>query len=204
MKTKAYILILMIASLLAIAAPVPADSVKDRKHQIKAAFIYNFIKFIDWPEEKISADSKSITIGIVGNNGFLKAFDPIKRKKIMGKNVVIKPFKEFRKKNNSRWKKEIAALKKCHVLFICAYVHEKAETPDELLKAMKDSGVLTIGEMPEFLEKGGVINFIMEKQKVRFEINAAVADRNGLKIRSQLLKLAKRVIKNKQDKEAKD
>lgn len=196
-------MILLIASLLAVATPVQANSDIDREHQIKAAFVYNFIKFIDLPAEKISDDVDSITIGVIGNDDYHAAFGPVKNKPVKGKNIVIKHFKEFyklkklQKKNDSRWKEEIKALKKCQVLYICSSADKKQQMPVELLKALKDSGVLVIGEIPGFLENGGIINFVMEKKKVRFEINAVSAERNGLKIRSQLLKLAKRVLKNK-------
>ncbi|MBW8034759.1 MAG: YfiR family protein [Planctomycetes bacterium] len=207
-KTKTYIWILLIASLLANATPLRADSSTDREYQIKAAFIYNFIKFIDFPVEKIADDVDSITIGVIGDADYPIAFDPIKNKQVKGKNIVIKHFTEFdklkelQKKNDSRWKETIKELKKLQVLLVCFCKDEKPQIPVELLKALKDSGVLVIGEIPGFLENGGVINFVMENKKVRFEINAAAADRNGIKIRSQLLKLAKRVIKNKPQKEA--
>lgn len=191
------------------ASPVRADSANDREVQIKAAFIYNFIKFIDWPEEKIPADSKSITIGIIGGDVTMEAFKPLKDKKIKSKSIVIKKFKgvdelkKIQEKDDSRWKKEINSLKKCHVLFICTYEDEKEKIPAELLNALKDSGILVIGEVPGFLENGGIINFVMENKKLRFEINTSAADRNGLKISSQLLKLAKRVIKEEKPKDTK-
>jgi len=201
-------LILLIATLLAVATPVQADSDIDREHQIKVAFVYNFIKFIDLPAEKNADDVDSITIGVIGDADYHAAFGPVKNKPVKGKKIVIKHFKEFyklkklQKKNDSRWKEKIKALKKCQVLYICSSADKKQQMPVELLKALKDSGILIIGEVSGFLENGGVINFVTEEKKVRFEINTAVADRNGIKIRSQLLKLAKRVLKNKPQKEA--
>jgi hypothetical protein len=191
----------MIASLLAVTLPVRADSAVGRECRVKAAFVYNFIKFIDFPDEKTSAHSKSITVGLLGSGGCSKTFGPIKNKQVKGKNLVIKQLgkldklKELQKKNDPRWKKEIEAIKKYQVLFVCSCADKKQEIPVEILKELKDSGILTIGEVPGFLENGGVINFVMENKKVRFEINTASSDRHGLKIRSQLLKLARRVIK---------
>ena len=210
MKNKIYILVILMLLTAVFAAPVRADSVRDREYKVKAAFVYNFIKFIDFPKEKGSAGSKAITIGIVGSGDFLNAFDPIKSKQIKGKKIVLKQFngydnlKELQKKKDPKWKEILKSLKECQVLFICTCENEKKEIPVELLKALKDSGVLVIGEVPGLLKNGGVINFIMENKKVRFEINVKVAEHNGLKIRSQLLKLAKRVIKNGQHKETKD
>ena len=200
-------MILLIASLLAGATPVRADSTMDRECQIKAAFVYNFIKFIDWSDEKNSDDSEAITIGLLGAGDCTKAFGPIRSKQVKGKKIVIKQLgkldklTELQKKDYPRWKETIKELKKLQVLFICSCEDENPQIPVELLKALKDSGVLVIGETPGLLENGGIINFVTEQKKVRFEINAAVAERNGIKIRSQLLKLAKRVIKNKPHKD---
>jgi len=211
MKNRTYILAVLIL-VLVLALPITqaqTDPESIREHQIKAAFIYNFIKFIDWENEKTPDDSNSITIGIVGGEDFIEAFDPIKSKQVKGKNIVIKQFDEIkkpnklRKKNASVWKEKISALKKCQVLFICTCKDEKPEIPVEILKALERSGVLVIGETPKFLENGGIINFIMENKKVRFEINIEAAKHNGLKISAQLLKLAKRIITKEKPKDRK-
>lgn len=212
MKNKPYILVALVLILLlvSVAPPVRAASAADREYKVKVALVYNFIKFLSFPEEKDSDGSDSITIGVIGDDDYSTAFDSIKNKKVKGKNIAIKQFKAFDKlqelqrKNGSRWKEVIKELKKCQVLFICTCEDEKEEIPVELLKALKDSGVLVIGEMPGFLEKGGIINFVMEDGKVKFEVNNAAATRNGLKIRSKLLKLAKRVIKEEKPKGTKN
>jgi hypothetical protein len=208
MKNKIYIL-LLILTLSGITLVPRAYGASSKEYKVKAALIYNFIKFIDWPDEELSGDSNSITIGIVGGGDFIEAFDPIKSKQVKGKNIIIKLFEEVdkpnehRKKKNSKWEKKISAMKKCQVLFICSYADEKSEIPVEILNALEGSGVLVIGETSGFLESGGAINFIMEGKKVRFEINAKAAEDNGLKIRSQLLKLAKRVITKEEPKNRK-
>lgn len=203
MKDKAYILVIfMLLVALFIDPPaVQAESAREREYKIKAAFVYNFIKFIDWPEEKTPDKDEPITIGVVGSDVFVKAFDPVKNKQVKGRRLAIKRFEEWdklkksQKKNDSAWKDKLEALKKCQVLFICTCESGTKEVPVEIIKALKGSGVLVVGEVPGFLEKGGVINFVTENKKVRFEINSTSAKRNKLKIRSQLLKLAKRVYK---------
>jgi hypothetical protein len=198
MKNKVYILFLLLILSEMTAVPC-AYGAGNSEYQIKAAYIYNFIKFIDWSDESMPADSNSITIGIVGGDDLIKDFNPIKSKQVKGRNIVIKQFDEIKKpnkllkKNAFMWKEKISALKKCQVLFISIFEDEKPEIPVEILKAMKASGVLVIGEIPGFLENGGIINFIMENKKVRFEINAEAAEHNGLKISAQLLKLSKRI-----------
>ena len=188
-------------SLFAAPDAVRAESAREREYKIKAAFVYNFIKFIDWPQEKTPDKDAPITIGVIGSDTVVKAFDPVRNKQVKGRRLVIKRFEEWDKlkksqeKNDSAWKEKLEALKKCRVLFICTCESGKKEVPVEIIKALKGSGILLVGEMPGFLEKGGVINFVTENKKVRFEVNSTSAKRNKLKIRSQLLKLAKRVYK---------
>lgn len=208
---KFYILAVFALMLLAmpIATMAETNSELMREYQIKAAFLYNFINFVDWPKEKMPDNNEPITIGIIGNKDFIKAFDPIKDKKIRGKNIVIKYFKDLKelKKsesgNDSRRKQTIELLKKCHIVFLCTRNSKSIDNSAKIIHALKNSPVLTVGEQADFLENGGNISFLVEKKKIRFEINLDSAKRNNLKIRSRLLKLARRVIKEKKSKDTK-
>lgn len=202
MKNKVYILVILILFAALFATPaMAADSKLNREQQIKAAFIYNFIKFVDWPKEKI-ADSNDITIGIIGKNPFGNAFEAVKGKEIKNNKLVIKYFpqlEQYKAKHKDEYKDEYkdkyqGALKKCYILFICSSEKEHLK---EIINFIKGSSVLTIGDMDGFLAAGGVIKFTMEEKKVRFEINVTAAKRAKLKIRSQLLRLAKRVVEEK-------
>ena len=163
------------------------DSSPIQEYQIKAAFLYNFINFVDWPEEK--ADNSNIIIGIIGKDPFGDAFEPIKNNKVKGKKVLIKRFKSLEELKESS--EQIESLGRCHLLFICFSEKKKLK---EIINLVKDHGVLIVGDMKDFLKSGGMINFLMEDKKVGFEINNAVAKQAKLKIRSKLLRLAKRVI----------
>ena len=202
MKNKSYILLLTLFFLtLGVAQPVRADSKKSKEYQIKAAFLYNFIKFVDWPEEKEEA-KVPITIGIIGSREFIKAFDPIKEKKIKERKISIKYFEGYekiqREKNGDRqWDEKINALKVCHVLMFYNCDSVRVQNPAQILKALKNSPVLTVGEIEGFLMSGGIINFVKEDEKVRFEINNTAAKKAKLTIRSKLLRLAKKVIDEK-------
>ena len=191
MKIKTYILIVIVLSLLAVssAPQARADSTSSREYQVKAAFLYSFINFVDWPEDKLTEDNKQIIIGIIGDDPFGNAFEPIKDKQVKGKDVVIKRFKSFNELNKSDEK--IEAVTKCHLLYICP--SEKDEL-QRIINLVTKYNVLTVGDMKSFLESGGIINFLMEDKKVRFEINNVTAEDSELKIRSKLLRLAKRVI----------
>lgn len=199
MKIKAYIFIVLALALFVvpIAAQAREQSAQSREYQVKVAFLYNFIKFVDWPKEKIGDSNEPIIIGVIGESPFGKAFEPIKNKKVKGKRIVIKQFRSFEelKKSSGKDKAELArkieALRKCHLLFICS---SEKKNLKEIINSVRDHNVLTVGDMEGFLESGGIINFLMEEKKVRFEINVAAAGQAGLKIRSKLLRLAKRVV----------
>jgi len=209
MRIKIYIFVVLALALFAapIATQAKDDSAQSREYQIKAAFLYNFIKFVDWPKEKIPDSNEPITIGIIGKNPFDDAFEPIKDKHVKGRGVVIKRFKGFEElkktgeKDKSGLHPEIDAIRKCHLLFICS--SEKQNLP-KIISSVKGHSVLTVGETPGFLEAGGIINFLIEQKKIRFEINLTAAKRENLKIRSQLLRLAKRVLEEKPSDEAKN
>lgn len=181
----------------AIAQKAGADSTSSREYQVKAAFLYNFLQFVDWPEEKPADGNKPITIGILGKDPFGDAFEPIKGKKVKGRSVIIKRFKSFEemKKSTEKDKPEseqkIEMLTKCHLLFICSSEQKDLK---EIINLVKDYDVLTVGEMNGFLESGGIINCFVEEKKIRFEINLTAAERAELKMRSKLLRLAKRIV----------
>ena len=171
-----------------------AESETSREYQIKAAFLFNFFKFVDWPEEKTVDSNEPFTIGVIGTDPFGKSLEPIKEKEVKGRKVVIKQIKNLKEKESSKNKDAIEALRKCHLLFICSSEKENLLT---IIEALKDASVLTVGETSGFLESGGIINFVMEDKKVRFEINNFAAKQANLKIRSKLLRLARRIIDEK-------
>lgn len=199
MRIKAYNPIVLVLALFTVAIAIGAqtDSASSREYQVKAAFLYNFIKFVDWPEEETANTNELITIGIIGKDPFGNAFEPIKDKPVKGRKVVVKWFKgleELEKssqKDKSQEHPQIEAIRKCHLLFICPSEKERFK---EIINSLKDNSVLTVADTQGFLESGGIINFVIEENKVNFEINVAAAEHAKLKIRSQLLRLAKRVV----------
>jgi hypothetical protein len=183
-----------------ISPKVLADSATSEEYQVKAAFLYNFIKFIDWPREKMADGNEVITIGIIGKDPFGKAFRPIENKQVKGRDVIIKRFKglkepeDSKEKNKSAPHQQIEELKKCHLLFICRSEKQKLK---EILNIVKDHHVLTVADTEGFLEAGNIIEFVMVERKVRFEINMVAGKQAKLKIRSQLLRLAEKIIEEK-------
>jgi hypothetical protein len=204
MKIRLYILLLTSFCLVLVTAPrVHADSEQSQEYKVKSAFLYNFIKFVDWPKEKGIDVNVPIIIGIIGSKDFVKAFEPIKDKKVKDRNVSIKYFADYEKlkkssyTDDSQWDKKMQALKVCHVLMFCSRDSVSIQNSKQIVKALEGLPILTVGEAEHFLESGGVINFLMEDKKVSFEVNAAAAKKNKLKISSKLLRLAKRVIEEK-------
>jgi hypothetical protein len=171
------------------------DGIQASEHQIKAAFLYNFIKFTDWPESKVS-ESNAITIGLLGKNEFGNAFDPIKGKPIQNKQVEIVDFGNFIgfiDSNNSgklQLTSEVERLRKCHLLFVC---NSEKKYYSEIIGAVKGSNVLTVGETEDFLDAGGIITFIPGTEKLVFEISNTAAKEEKIRISSRVLRLARKV-----------
>ncbi len=201
MKVKVYILMLLMLPLFAVPDTVQADSKHAKEQRVKAAFLYNFIKFVDWPKEKTADSNEPIIIGIIGSDPFGDAFDAIKDKQVKDRKIVINRFRGLDELEKSTEKHpQIEAIRECHLLFIC---RSEKQNLTETINLVKDYSVLTVADSEGFLESGGIINFLMEEKKVRFEINVIAAKRAKLKIRSKLLRLAKRIVEEKPADEAK-
>jgi hypothetical protein len=175
-------------------ASADTSSARFKEYEVKAAFIFNFLKFIDWPQEKTGGDNNQIVIGIIGEDPFGPAADIFKDKSVEEHKLVIKRFESFEqwKKMEEKSKKaRLEELKSCHLLFICPSEQKQIR---DIIEIVHNSSVLTVADADGFIEVGGMINFFTEDNKIRFDINQGAAEKAGLKIRSQLLRLAKRVV----------
>lgn len=198
-RSKLYILIVVYFGVQAalITPQAFAASASSREYQVKAAFLYNFIQFTEWPAAKIADNNNAISIGIIGDDPFGAAFDPVKEKSVKNKKMVIKRFGRFTElikganEDKSKSAENTEALRKCHVLFVC---DSEKENLSKIIEIVKDSAVLTVGQSENFLDDGGIIRFIKEAEKVAFEVNIIAAKEAGVQVSSQVLRLAKRVI----------
>lgn len=175
-------------------APAETSSAKYKEYEVKAAFIFNFLKFIDWPEEKTTGNNNQFVIGIIGEDPFGPAANVFKDKSVEDHKLVVKRFEgieQIRKLSEKDKNESIDALKHCHLLFISQSEQKQIR---DIIEIVGNSSVLTVADTDGFIEAGGIINFLTEENKIRFDINQAVAEKTGLKIRSQLLRLAKRVV----------
>lgn len=151
-----------------------------REYLVKAAFLYNFIKFVTWENEK---NIDQISICAFGDAELLKDLKSIEGKKAHEKIISVVEMESLNK-----------AIK-CNVLFISRY-----ESLDykKLIAEAEKNGILTVSDMDGFAEKGGVIEmFATDDNRIRFRINIKAAEKNRLRISSELLKLA--VIVGKDD-----
>jgi YfiR/HmsC-like len=157
--------------------PLPAQSRPPSEYELKAAFLFNFAKFIDWPESSFASEQSPFSICILGSDPFGSALD----RTLQGKVVGNRPVTLTRIT-------QIAQTRQCQVVFVSS--SESRRLP-EIVDRLQSASVLLVGESDGFAEAGGAIQFTLEDNRVRFTINTDVADRAGLKFSSKLLALAK-------------
>ena len=172
--------IVLIASLLTIGLRAGAQNVdsESSEYLIKAGFIYNFGKLVEWPGSAFPEPNSPFVIGVLGNDNFAATLEHV----VDGKKIDARPFVIKR----LRWSKDFTC--DCHILFVAS---AESVHVDETLQALRNASVLTIAETPGFGRRGGIINFTLEDSKVRFEVNVDAAHQVGLNISSRLLSLAR-------------
>jgi hypothetical protein len=167
-----------------VAAQSPASALINREYAIKAAFLYQFLNYIEWPIDSFAADASPFVIGVLGTNPFGTVLDQVaKDKKVDGRSIQIRSVSSAR---------DVAD---CHILFVPNSVPKPLQ--NEILQAARDSPVLTVGESDDFVDRGGAARFFLEGNKVRFAFNTSVTARNKLAVSSKLLALAKVTSNNK-------
>ncbi|MHC4074831.1 MAG: YfiR family protein [Planctomycetota bacterium] len=182
------------------------------EYEIKAVYLYNFLLFVHWPDEQSSstgagssrgsaaevksADGRSdseqvLTIGIVGDDPFGDAFAQVEGKLIKSKQktLIIKRFGRYRKELD---------LYQCQLLFISPSERDNYKT---ILESLNGCAMLTVADNKGFLECGGMINLVKIEKKIRWEINQRPVRKAGLRLSSQLLRNAVRVVEIPEDSE---
>ena len=140
------------------------------EYRVKAAYLFNFTKFVEWPRD--SGDGP-VTICVAGRN----VFGGVLTELVRGELVHGRPIET---------RLVVAPTSDCHVLFV-----PRGAAAAAYLRAARDMPVFTVGESSDFLSLGGVANFILDGANVRFEIDADAAERAGLRVSSRLLRLAR-------------
>jgi len=166
----------LLICLSAFSTLVRAQPAGPTEHQIKAAFLYNFAKFVEWPKQAYASPTAPTVIGVLGENVFGDALEKTLRDKVINHHPL--QFKKF---------DSVTEATNCQILFISA--SEKKRFP-QILEALRGKRILTVSESDRFIPDGGMINFVIVDLRVRFQINNKPAREAGLILSSDLLSLA--------------
>jgi hypothetical protein len=168
------ILVMILAIMPAFHEPgVHAQSAQE--YQVKAAFIFNFAKFVEWPPDALVDKQAPVVLCILGKDPFSDAFEPLKKRTVEGRRFTVRQISS------------VQDVERCQMLYIST--SEKDRLP-QILKTVRNRHILTISDIKGFSKEGGMITLVRDQEKVTMEINLDIARQADLKISSQLLKLA--------------
>jgi hypothetical protein len=159
-----------------------AQSPKPTDYDVKAVYLYNFGRFVEWPGKVEATPGSSFTVCVLGQDPFGPSLDTILAgETIGGKAVVAKRISSAQESGN------------CQILFLS---FTEASRLNKIITDLGKKAVLTVSDMPQFVKSGGMIQFVSEGHRIRFEVNLAATQRAGLTLSSELLKVATVVRKN--------
>jgi len=163
-----------VALMLLTASPVAAQTALS-EYEIKAAFLFHFAQYVQWPPEAVPRESRSFELCVLGTDPFGATLEETFAGKVVhGRPLAIRRIARFDADG-------------CQILFVSS---SESNRINEILRAIVGASILTVGETAGFTAAGGIINFRIQNDKLRFEINPEAAEGSGLKISSELLKLA--------------
>jgi YfiR/HmsC-like len=176
------IILILLAWIHPMVEDLRAQATKPTAEQVQAAYLYNFGKFVKWPKEAPANQSGTFTICVIDRDPFGAVLESaLVNESVEGKPVVVKRLPNAQDSGA------------CHILFIGQAQQKDMRT---ILAAVDDSSVLTVSDMPDFTKQGGMIQFIFDGNRVRFEINLENAVKSRLVFASELLKVAAAVTKS--------
>jgi hypothetical protein len=172
--------LLLIAALPSLTAAGGQGQPMD-EYQVKAAFLYNFAKFVEWPADTFQSANEPIAICVLGPDPFGQELESaVKGKTIDGRRLVARRISDIRQAGG------------CRILFALSPERRHLSS---IFAGIKEAGVLTVGEGEESSPNGAIINFMLESGKVRFEVHVDAAEREKVRLSSKLLSLARKVKK---------
>jgi hypothetical protein len=158
-----------------------AQASRPTDYDVEAAYLYNFGRFVEWPAS-VTSNSDSFSVCVLGQDPFGPALDAtLAGETIGGKSVIAKRIST---------PQEAA---RCHILFMSSTEDSRL---NKIIEALGKDAVLTVSDMPKFSQRGGMIQFVLEGKRVRFEVNLTATQRAGLTLSSELLKVATAVKRN--------
>jgi hypothetical protein len=156
--------------------PAPAQSGPVSEYQLKAVFLFNFAQFVDWPAAAFADPHAPLVIGILGDDRFGNNLDEtVRGEKVNDRPLVVERYRRL---------DEVGT---CHILFVSPSENERL---DQIVAALQGRNILTVGEASDFALRGGIIQFVTEKNKIRLDINLEAAKAASLTISSKLLRPA--------------
>jgi hypothetical protein len=161
------------------SANARADHQTASESSVKSAFLYKFTHFVDWPPESLGSPGDPLAMCVMGRDELTEVLEHA----VDGRSAQNHPL-VVRRIESAREARE------CHLLFIG---WSKLDKIQEVLGELGQRPTLTVGDVKGFASRGGMINLMREGRKLRFEINRRAAERAGIRLSSQLLKLAKLV-----------
>jgi hypothetical protein len=162
---------------LSLCPPLPsrAEVGQLSENQVKAAYLFNFAKFVEWPASAFPGPGAPLVIGFIGKGPYGEAHDALAGRIAKGRKVQVRQLSRI---------DEVAG---CQILFIAASERGRLK---EILRALPSTGVLTVSDLNHFCNSGGMIALVNRGERVQFEVHLGNAERAGLKLSSQMLKLA--------------
>ena len=157
---------------------------KPSEYKVEAAYLYNFGRFVEWPAKSATAQTSSFTICVLGEDPFGQALDATLAGETIGNQRVA-----ARRISISQMSGD------CQILFISS---SEANRLNKIIEALDKSAILTVSDIPRFSQRRGMIEFVLEENRIRFEVNLTATQRAGLTLSSDLLKVATVVRKNPQ------
>jgi hypothetical protein len=169
-----------LACWLMVAASQVAVAEGPSEYEVKAAFLFNFSKYVEWPEGTFAGPADRIVICLLGENPFGNLLEEdVRDKKVNGRELLV------------RETKSVSGTAGCHIVFIALSEHRRM---DEILGRLADQPVLTVSDGESIADRGVILGLTLREGRVRFEVNLMAAKRAELKLSSQLLKVAIRLI----------
>lgn len=154
----------------------------DREYKIKAAFLFNFTQFVEWPPAVLPEANTPVVIGVLGENPFGSYLgNLISGEQVNGHPIVMQQYKN------------VEEIKICHILFINETEINKLK---QAITTLKGQSILTVSDAPDFIEEGGMVRFVKRNNKLRIQINPLPVKEAGIIISSKLLSVAEIIKKS--------
>jgi hypothetical protein len=185
-RNSATSLVLLLPLVLAGTAKIVRAQSDENEYRVKAAFLFHFAQLVDWPPDALSGADNSLYLCTLAEDPFQGALESTVEGKTIGKRVI-----------HIRHLQPLDDMRKCHLVF---FGKDQSKRIRMLLANLRNAPVLTVGETADFLADGGMISFLLDEDRVRFDINLGAARSAGLTIGARLLVLAKNVTGQSQEK----